>query len=209
MEAAPAALAAGEAADLCDLSCSSAALHAPKRCRDVEDAGEDKSSESQHGGPSMKRSGSLRDLGMAPSMSGLPMTRSGLSGGLDDMGISSRSDSPSVHARRVGQGHELATVPGSPAAAPTGDGPMMPKINSVLSIPSDSPSHTENRATRTLSEEATAEVTLSADRRHALTRSPHPDPDPDPDLRRDRALPLVPSLGPHPHPHPSPEPQPG
>ena len=172
MEAAPAALAAGEAADLCDLSCSSAPFHAPKRCRDVEDAGEDKSSESQHGGPSMKRSGSLRDLGMAPSMSGLPMTKSGLSGGLDDMGISSRSDSPPVHARRLGQGHELATVPGSPAAAPTGDGPMMPKINSVLSIPSDSPSHTENRATRTLSEEATAEVTLSADRRHALTPSP-------------------------------------
>ena len=172
MQAAPAALGAGEAADRCGLSCSSAPFHAPKRCRDVEDAGEDKSSESQHGGPSMKRSGSLRDLGMAPSMSGLPMTRSGLSGGLDDMGISSRSDSPSVHARRVGQGHELATVPGSPAAAPTGDGPMMPKINSVLSIPSDSPSHTENRATRTLSEEATAEVTLSADRRHALTPSP-------------------------------------
>ena len=169
MEAAPAALGEGEAADQCDLSCSNAALHAPKRCRDVEDAGEDKSSsESQHGGPSMKRSGSLRDLGMAPSMSGLPMTRSGLSGGLDDMGISSRSDSPPVHARRVGQAHELATVPGSPAAAPTGDGPMMPKINSVLSIPSDSPSHTENRATRTLSEEATAEVTLYAYyRRHA------------------------------------------
>ncbi len=168
MEAAPAALGEGEAADQCDLSCSNAALHAPKRCRDVEDAGEDKSSsESQHGGPSMKRSGSLRDLGMATCMSGLPMTRSGLSGGLDEMGLSSRSDSPPVHARRVGQVHELATVPGSPAAAPTGDGPMMPKINSVLSIPSDSPSHTENRATRTLSEEATAEVTLYADRRHA------------------------------------------
>ena len=27
------------------------------------------------------------------------------------MGISSRSDSPPVHARRVGQAHELATVP--------------------------------------------------------------------------------------------------
>ena len=58
MEAAPAALGEGEAADQCDLSCSNAALHAPKRCRDVEDAGEDKSSsESQHGGPSMKRNG--------------------------------------------------------------------------------------------------------------------------------------------------------
>jgi hypothetical protein len=39
---------------------------------------------------------------------------------------------------------------------------MMPKINSVLSIPSDSPSHTENRATRTLSEEATAEAEMPA-----------------------------------------------
>ena len=148
------------AADLRDMSCSSAPFQAPKRCRDVEDAGEDKSSESPHRGPSMKRSGSLRDLGVAPCMSGLPMTRSGLSGGLDNMGLSNRSDSPPVHARRVGQVHELAAVPGSPALAPTGDGPMMPKINSVLSIPSDSPSHVENRATRTISEEATAEVTL-------------------------------------------------
>lgn len=78
------------------------------------------------------------------------------------MGLSNRSDSAPVHARRVGQVHELAAVPGSPALAPTGDGPMMPKINSVLSIPSDSPSHVENRATRTISEEATAEGEMRA-----------------------------------------------
>lgn len=167
MEAAPTAPGEAEDEDLCDLSCSSAPLHAPKRCRDVGDAAEVKSSESQHGGPSMKRSGSLQDLGMAPCMSGLPMTKSGLSGGLDDMGLSCRSDSPPVRARRVSQVHELAAVPGSPAPAPTGEGPMMPKINSVLSIPPPSPSYVENRATRTRSEEATAEVPLCPCRHHA------------------------------------------
>lgn len=92
----------------------------------------------------MKRSGSLRDLGMANHMSGVPMTKSGLSGCLDDMGLS-------------GQVHDLATVPGSPASRPTGEDLLiMPKIDSVLSLPSASPSHAD-RATRTLSEESMVE----------------------------------------------------
>ena len=125
-------------ADLSDLSAdarlSSASFHALKRCRDAE-AG-DESSESLHGRASMKRSGSLRDLGMAPHMSGVPMTKSGLSGCLDDMGLSGLSDSP--HERRAHQVHDLTAVPGSPATAPATapmgeESPMMPKLDSVLS----------------------------------------------------------------------------
>ena len=150
----------GEVADLSDLSAdarrSSASFHALKRCRDAEEG--DESSESQHGGPSMKRSGSLRDLGMAPHMSGVPMTKSGLSGCLDDMGLSGLGDSP--HVRKAHQVHDLAAVPGSPATTPMGeDSPMMPKIDSVLSLPSASPSSHADHAIRTLSDETTAEVT--------------------------------------------------
>lgn len=149
----------GEVAALSDLSAdarrSSASFHALKRGRDVEEG--DESSESLHGGPTMKRSGSLRDLGMANHMSGVPMTKSGLSGCLDDMGLSGLGDSPHVHARKASQVHDLATVPGSPASRPTGEDLLiMPKIDSVLSLPSASPSHAD-RATRTLSEESMVE----------------------------------------------------
>ena len=164
----------GEVANLSELSAdarhSSASLHALKRSRDVEEG--DESSESLHGGPSMKRSGSLRDLGMAHHMSGVPMTKSGLSGCLDDMGLSGLGDSP--HVRKVNEEFShLDAVPGSPAMAPTGeDSPMMPKIDSVLSLPSASPCSHADHATHTLSEETMAEVTtLPPPRALTLTRT--------------------------------------
>jgi len=107
----------------------------------------------------MKRSGSLRDLGMAHHLSGVPMTKSGLSGCLDDMGLSGFGDRKELVL-------DLVTVPGSPATAPTGEeSTMMPKIDSVLSLPSVSPSSHNDRVTdrAPLREETiAAQVTVSA-----------------------------------------------
>ena len=196
----------GEVAALSDLSAdarrSSASFHALKRGRDVEEG--DESSESLHGGPTMKRSGSLRDLGMANHMSGVPMTKSGLSGCLDDMGLSGLGDSPHVHARKASQVHDLATVPGSPASRPTGEDLLiMPKIDSVLSLPSASPSHAD-RATRTLSEESMVEVTTPTPH-----LDPNPDASPDPDPNPDPNLKPNPNPASYPKPDPNPDPNPG
>ena len=126
-----------EATALCDLS--ALPRHALKRCRDIEAGGQ--GSENLNGAPTMKRSGSLRDLGMAHHLSGVPMTKSGLSGCLDDMGLSGFGDRKELVL-------DLVTVPGSPATAPTGEeSTMMPKIDSVLSLPSVSPSSHNDRVT--------------------------------------------------------------
>ena len=193
----------GEVANLSELSAdarhSSASFHALKRSRDVEEG--DESSESLHGGPSMKRSGSLRDLGMAHHMSGVPMTKSGLSGCLDDMGLSGLGDSP--HVRKVNEEFShLDAVPGSPAMAPTGeDSPMMPKIDSVLSLPSASPCSHADHATHTLSEETMAEVTtLPPPRALTLTRTLT--------LTLTRALTRHPTQYPDSNPNPNPKPSP-
>jgi hypothetical protein len=82
---------------------------------------------------------------------------------------------------------------------------IMPKIDSVLSLPSASPSHAD-RATRTLSEESMVEVTTPTPHLDPNPdSSPDPNPTPDPNLKPNPNPASYPKPDPNPDPNPSPE----